>query len=79
MNQIDVMKQALEALEGYEGRRAKDILRQAIEQAGKQEPFEVEWPDYHTEAMGCGLEDRNITDRYEAMQYGWDQALELVA
>jgi hypothetical protein len=29
MNQIDTMKQALEALEGYEGRRAKDILRQA--------------------------------------------------
>jgi hypothetical protein len=29
--------------------------------------------------MGCGLEDRNITDRYEAMQYGWDQALERVA
>jgi hypothetical protein len=33
------MKQALEALEGYEGRRAKDILRQAIEQAEKVEPL----------------------------------------
>lgn len=42
------------------------------------EPFD-DWPDYHSEAMGCGLEDRNITDRYEAMQYGWDQALDRVA
>ena len=41
MNIIEVMKQALEALEGYEGRRAKDILRQAIEQAEKVEP--VAW------------------------------------
>jgi hypothetical protein len=50
-----------------------------IEQAEKVEPFEIEWPDYHPEAMGCGLEDRNITDRYEAMQYGWNQALDHVA
>ena len=38
-----------------------------------------DWPDYHPQAMGCGLEDRGITDRYEAMQYGWDQAIEHVA
>lgn len=41
MSQIDVMKQALEALEGYEGRRAKDILRQAIEQAEQVEPVAI--------------------------------------
>jgi hypothetical protein len=47
----------------------------------EQEPvaFEMDWPDYHAEAMGCGLEDRNITDRYEAMQYGWDEAIERIA
>ena len=28
-----------------------------------------------TQAEGCGLEDQGITDRYEAMSYGWDQAL----
>jgi hypothetical protein len=39
----------------------------------------MDWPDYHAEAMGCGLEDRNITDRYEAMQYGWDEAIERIA
>lgn len=32
--------------------------------------------DYHSEGMGCGLEDRGITDRYEAMRYGWNEALE---
>ncbi|MBS1014456.1 hypothetical protein [Acetobacter persici] len=33
-------------------------------------------PEYHSEGMGCGLEDRGIHDRYEAMGYGWDQALD---
>ena len=45
----------------------------------KQEPVEIEWPEYHAEAMGCGLEDRMITDPYEAMRYGWDEALEYCA
>lgn len=43
------------------------------------EPVEIDWPDYHDEAMGCGLEDRNITDRYIAMRYGWDCAIERLA
>ena len=37
---------------------------------------EPDWPDYHHNGMGCGLEDRGITDRYEAMQHGWDDAFE---
>lgn len=37
-----------------------------------------DYPEFHAEGMGCGLEDRNITDRYEAMRYGWDEALEAV-
>lgn len=36
-------------------------------------------PDYHQQGMGCGLEDRNITDRYEAMQHGWECAVERCA
>jgi hypothetical protein len=28
--------------------------------------------------MGCGLEDRNIHDRYDAMHHGWECALERV-
>lgn len=33
-------------------------------------------PDYHSQGMGCGLEDRNITDRYDAMVHGWEKAVE---
>ncbi|WP_174634490.1 hypothetical protein [Yersinia thracica] len=35
-------------------------------------------PKYHSEGMGCGLEDKGITDRYDAMQHGWDCAMERV-
>ena len=35
-------------------------------------------PQYHDEGMGCGLEDRGITDRYDACRYGWDEAMERV-
>jgi hypothetical protein len=33
-------------------------------------------PEYHSQGMGCGLEDHNITDRYQAMYYGWEKAIE---
>lgn len=35
-------------------------------------------PEYHMQGMGCGLEDRGTTDRYEAMEHGWDCAMERV-
>lgn len=35
--------------------------------------------EYNGQALGCGLEDRGITDRYEAMAYGWEQAIEYLA
>lgn len=35
-------------------------------------------PQYHSEGMGCGLEDRGITDRYDACRYGWDEAMERI-
>lgn len=34
--------------------------------------------EYHAQAMGCGLEDRMIHDRYDAMRYGWDELMERV-
>lgn len=46
---------------------------------GDVEPFVFEEYPYNSEAMGCGLEDRDITDRYEAMAYGWDRAMERAA
>jgi len=42
----------------------------------EQEVVSIEPPDYHCAAMGCGLEDRNITDRYEAMYFGWEKAID---
>ena len=33
-------------------------------------------PEYNYQAMGCGLEDRNITDRYQAMEHGWVGAVD---
>lgn len=35
-------------------------------------------PQYHDEGMGCGLEDRGITGRYDACRYGWDEAMERI-
>ncbi|MCB5652881.1 DUF551 domain-containing protein [[Ruminococcus] gnavus] len=34
--------------------------------------------NYHPEGMGCGIEDCGITDRYEACEYGWNEAIETV-
>jgi hypothetical protein len=38
-----------------------------------------EEPEYHSQGMGCGLEDRNITDRYDSMLHGWEKAMERVS
>lgn len=35
-------------------------------------------PEYHYTGMGCGIEDRGITDRYDAMYYGWECAMDRV-
>lgn len=50
-------------------------LRGIIEEA--QRCLEDE-PEYHSQGMGCGLEDRGITDRYAAMEHGWEKAMERV-
>ena len=50
-------------------------LRSAI--AGAVGSLEGE-PENHDQGMGCGLEDRGITDRYDAMYHGWEKALERV-
>jgi hypothetical protein len=42
---------------------------------GEAVDLDIEWPEFHQQGMGCGLEDRGITDRYDAMRYGWDEAL----
>lgn len=34
--------------------------------------------DYNAHAMGCWLEDINIIDRYEAMEYGFVEAIDKI-
>src|SRR6185369_3101856 len=55
---------------------AKELLATLQREA---DPVVIDWPEYNHEAMGCGLEDRGITDRYEAMHHGWECALERFA
>jgi hypothetical protein len=40
------------------------------------DPFEIEWPVIHSNGLGCGVEDRGITCRYEAAAYGWQEGIE---
>ena len=39
---------------------------------------EIENLNYYPEGMECGIEDCGITDRYEACEYGWNEAIEAV-
>jgi len=39
-------------------------------------PLEIVWPELHRQGLGCGVEDRNITDRYDAAEYGWECGVE---
>ena len=38
---------------------------------------EIEEMKYPIEGIGCGLEDAGITDRYEAAEYGWNEAADM--
>lgn len=42
-------------------------------------PLEINWPELHSQALGCGIEDRNIRDRYEAAEYGWEDGVDKAA
>jgi uncharacterized phage protein (TIGR01671 family) len=39
---------------------------------------DIEHPVYNSSAMGCGVEDRCITDRYEACEHGYESAYEYI-
>lgn len=43
------------------------------------EPLGIHWPELHSNALGCGVEDRNIHDRYEAAEYGWQDGVDRAA
>jgi hypothetical protein len=39
------------------------------------DPLEIDWPALNRVALGCGIEDRGIRDRYEAAEYGWEDGM----
>jgi len=43
------------------------------------EPLEIIWPELNSHALGCGVEDRGIHDRYEAAEYGWQDGVDKAA
>lgn len=47
--------------------RLRDALKEIVNPAG----------EYYT-GLHCGVEDRDIYDRYEAADYGWESAFEYV-
>jgi hypothetical protein len=55
----------------------RDRLREAL---AEWEVFREAFDnlEYHYEGMGCGIEDRGITDRYRACEYGWGKAIERI-
>jgi len=52
---------------------------EAVELPELPHPLEIDWPQLHSEALGCGVEDRGIRDRYEAAEYGWQVGMEAAA
>ena len=65
----------LELAKGYQQLAAENVALKQIVDSVTDLSNE---PQYHSEGMGCGLEDRGITDRYDACRYGWDEAMERV-
>ena len=57
----------------------KAEIAKAIAEAEEKLAEELANPEgeYYT-GLRCGVEDRDITDRYEAVEYGWDQAFSYI-
>lgn len=62
----------------YEGVVALELHARKLSEALAYATDPENQPEYHEAGMGCGLEDRGITCRYEAMRHGWDAAMERV-
>lgn len=60
--------------------RLLEICRKQGARLAEWELFRAQFSDlsYHHSGMGCGIEDRGITDRYEACEHGWDCAMDRV-
>lgn len=57
-------------------------LSEAVRAMELPDSFEIYWPELNRSALGCGVEDRGLRDRYECAEYGWqdgvDKAIERV-
>jgi hypothetical protein len=40
------------------------------------DPLEIDWPELHSQALGCGVEDRGLHNRYECAEYGWQEGVD---
>lgn len=47
--------------------------------AALPEPLEIDWPELHSQALGCGVEDRDFHNRYECAEYGWQDGVDKCA
>lgn len=43
------------------------------------DPLEIDWPTLNSNALGCGVEDRGLHDRYECAEYGWQDGMDMAA
>lgn len=52
---------------------------QGVAYAALPEPLEIDWPELHSQALGCGVEDRGLHNRYECAEYGWQDGVDKCA
>lgn len=58
---------------------AQPVAQQAMAYAALPEPLEIDWPELHSQALGCGVEDRGLHNRYECAEYGWQDGVDKCA
>lgn len=55
------------------------VAQQGAAYAALPEPLEIDWPELHSQALGCGVEDRGLHSRYECAEYGWQDGVDKCA
>ena len=85
----DTMRAAADEIERYYGgmmnwkktAEAKDAAPAAANGVMTElpDPLEIDWPELHSSALGCGVEDRGLHDRYECAEYGWQDGVDKAA
>ncbi|WP_433867012.1 hypothetical protein [Ralstonia wenshanensis] len=51
----------------------------AFELPDLPEPLEIDWPTLNAHALGCGVEDRGLYDRYDCANYGFEDGVDQAA